>query len=183
MGEGLTLAILAVQTFFKLLNFSFLPIGDFEHLSNINFEIANVFDNSGHHHKAVFYLLRSLENSKQAENGSHEAKVKFNLGKVNVKLGAYSNAITWFEEYLDFVKGKQDNEGLVLGSRKLLEVYELFAKRAQRKGQLHKGLELYQKVNLCIFPRKEDHSIRKQVIRLVLAIELVCEHTNQVGLG
>lgn len=48
--------------------------------------------------------------------------MKFNLGKVNVKLGAYSNAITWFEEYLDFVKGKQDNEGLVLGSRKLLEV-------------------------------------------------------------
>lgn len=75
MGEGLTLAILAVQTFFKLLNFSFLPIGDFEHLSNINFEIANIFDNSGHHHQAVFYLLRSLENSKQAENGSHEAKV------------------------------------------------------------------------------------------------------------
>ncbi|KAI5057331.1 hypothetical protein GOP47_0027346 [Adiantum capillus-veneris] len=119
--------------------------GDFEKLSHINFIIANTFENSGHFHKAVFYLLRSLENSKEANNPFQEAKVKFNLGKVNVKIGSCSDAITWFEEYLEFARDKEDTEGLVLGSRRLLEVYDLSAKRARRKGQLRRGLELFQK--------------------------------------
>ncbi|MCO5580494.1 hypothetical protein L7F22_034362 [Adiantum nelumboides] len=118
---------------------------DFEKLSHINFIIANVFETSGHYHKAVFYLLRSLEYSKEANNSFQEAKAKFNLGKVNVKIGSCYDAITWFEEYLEFARDKEDIEALVLGSRQLLEVYDLSAKRARRKGQLQKGLELFQK--------------------------------------
>lgn len=118
---------------------------DSEKLCHINYAIANIFEKSGDYHKAVYYLSRSLMNSKRAENRVHEAKVKFSLGKVYVKLGDCFNAITWFEEYLQFARDSQNNESLVLGSKQLLEVYQMSAKDARCKGRLEKSIDLFQK--------------------------------------
>ncbi|KAH7436876.1 hypothetical protein KP509_05G039900 [Ceratopteris richardii] len=125
-------------------------IGDFENLSKINFEIAGIFENCGQHNKAVFYLLRSLEYSKQGKDPLHQAKVKFSLGNINKKMGSLSDAISWFEDYLVSVRDSNDEEGLVMGSRELLEVYGLCANKARKKLQLHKALDLFEKsVNMA----------------------------------
>ena len=51
-------------------------IGDVGKLCEINYVIANIFEESQDYHKAVYYFSKSVSTAKQAGNFAHEAKVK-----------------------------------------------------------------------------------------------------------